>query len=283
MTAIVATRTNFDDAVLRASAERPVLVDFWAPWCAPCRALAPILERLAAEFGGRFTLAKVNVDDEPELAARYGVRGIPDCRLFVNGAVTDQFTGALPERALRDFLARALPSAAAPLVAAAKALLAKGDPVAALAKIDEAQALDPHDEDLRLTRGETLVAANRIAEAQVLAEGLDASGGVADARRLGALKARVAFGGDAGADLATLAQAAARTPVDCPAKLAYARAAAARGDYERALTEALAIVRTDRKFGDDAGRRTMLAVFDMLPPDSDLVRRYRRELSAAIN
>src|SRR5437762_4418405 len=115
MTAITVTRANFDDVVLRASAIRPVLVDFWAPWCAPCRALAPILDRLAAEFAGRFTLAKLNTEDEPELAERYGVRGIPNCKLFVDGKVIDEFTGALPEGALRDFLAATLPSPAAPL------------------------------------------------------------------------------------------------------------------------------------------------------------------------
>jgi putative thioredoxin len=283
MTAIVATGANFDDVVLRASATRPVLVDFWAPWCAPCRALAPILERLAAELGGRFALAKVNVDNEPELAARYRVRGIPDCRLFVNGAVTDEFTGALPERALRDFLARALPSAAAPLIAAAKVLLANGDAAGALAKLDEAHALDPHDADLALTRGDALVAANRIADAQAVVSELERARRPTDERRLAALKARIALAGDANVDLAALAEAAARTPVDCAAKLAYARATAARGDYERALAEALAIVRTDRNFGDDAGRRMMLAIFDALPADSDLVRRYRRELAAAIN
>src|SRR5439155_19161605 len=138
MTAITVTHANFDDAVLRASATRPVLVDFWAPWCAPCRALAPILDRLAAEFAGRFTLAKLNTEDEPELAARYSVRGIPNCKLFIDGEVADEFTGALPENALRDFIGDALPSPAAPLVVAAKALLANKDALGALGKLDDA-------------------------------------------------------------------------------------------------------------------------------------------------
>jgi len=288
MSAINLTRGNFDEVVLHASATRPVLVDFWAPWCAPCRALAPILDRLAAEFNGRFTLAKLNTEEEPELAARYGVRGIPNCKLFIDGKVADEFTGALPEAALRDFLASALPSPAAPLVDAAKASLASKDAVGALAKLDKAHALDPADEEVLLTRVEALLALNRAADAHAVVAQLEAPAQlsarpVRNERRLASLKARAAFATDAGADLLTLAQKASATPVDCAAKLAYARALAARGDYERSLAELLAIVRADRGFGDDIGRRTMLTVFEALPPDSDLVRRYRRELAAALN
>jgi putative thioredoxin len=288
MTAIIATHANFDEVVLRASATRPVLVDFWATWCAPCRALAPILDRLADEYAGRFTLAKLDTDSEPELAARYGVRGIPNCKLFVDGKVVDEFTGALPEGPLRDFLARALPSRAAPLVAEAKALLAASDPAGALARLDAALALDPEDEDALLTRVETLLALNRVADATSVVAALEAPARarirpVRDERRLAALKARAELTPDAGVDLATLARRAAATPIDCAAKLAHARALAAAGDYERALAELLAIVRTDRGFGDDIGRRTMLTVFDALPGDSDVARRYRRELAAAIH
>jgi putative thioredoxin len=288
MTASTLTRANFDDAVLHASSARPVLVDFWAPWCAPCRALAPILDRLAAEFAGRFTLAKLNTEDEPELAARYGVRGIPNCKLFVDGKVVDEFTGALPEGALRDFLAGALPSPAAAIVAAAKALLASRDAAGALGRLDEARLRDPDDEDAQLTRVEALLALNRATEANAIVAGLETPARpgarqVRDERRLAALKARAALAADAGADLAPLAWMAARTPVDCAAKLAYARALAAADDYERALAELLAIVQADRTFDDDIGRRTMLTVFEALPGDSDLVRRYRRELAAAIH
>jgi putative thioredoxin len=288
MTTITVTRANFDEAVLRASAMQPVLVDFWAPWCAPCRALAPILDDLAVEYAGRFTLAKLNTEDEPELAARYGVRGIPNCKLFVDGVVADEFTGALPEGALRDFLAGALPSPAAPLVLAAKALLAGNDSAGALARLDEAQALDPECEDMLLTRVEALLALKRAADANAVVARLETperpgARPVRDERRLAGLKARAALAIDSGADLATLARKAAATTVDCAAMLAYARALAAAGEYERALAELLVIVRTDRKFGDDIGRRTMLTVFAALPGDSDLVRRYRRELAAALN
>ncbi len=284
MTAINVTRTNFDDVVLQGSGRRPVLVDFWAPWCGPCRTLGPILDRIATEYAGRLTLAKLNTEDEPELAGSFGVRSIPNCKLFIDGNVVDEFTGALPEGAIRDFLAGALPSPAAPLVAAAKALMATGNADAALIKLDEAQAIDAQDEDLLLTQVEALLAAGRPADANALIGGIEASRrNMRDERRLAAIKARAAFAGDAGTDLATLARQAAAVPPDCAAKLAYARALAASGDYEPALEQLLAIVRTDRKFGDDVGRKMMLTVFAALPGDSDIVRRYRRELAGVLN
>jgi putative thioredoxin len=288
MSAIELTRTSFEDVVLRGSAARPVLVDFWAPWCAPCRALSPLLDRLAAELADRLTLTKLNTEDEPELAASYGVRGIPNCKLFVDGRVVDEFTGALPEAAIREFLARALPSPAAPLIAAARTLLASDDPAGALAKLEQAQALDPGSEDAVLTRTETLLALGRHADAnaalaQIATAGQPGARPVRDERRLAALAARIAFAADAGADLSELADRAAAAPADCAAKLAYARGLAARGDYERALAQLLAIVRLDREFGDDVARKTMLTVFEALPPDSDLARRYRRELASALN
>jgi putative thioredoxin len=282
MKATNATAATFEEVVLRASATRPVLVDFWAPWCAPCRALAPILDRLAAEFADRFTLVKLNTEDEPELAARYGVRGIPNCKLFVDGRVADEFTGALPEGAVRDFLAAALPSPAAPLLAAAKAMLLDNNADGALARLDEALRLDPRNEDASMTRAEALLALNRAPDAHAAVEALSTRP-VRDPRRLAGLKARATLAGHARVDLAALRQKAAATPIDGCAKLAYAQALAATGDYERALAELLAIVRWDRKFGDDVARRTMLTVFEALPNDSELARRYRRELAAAIN
>lgn len=284
MSAINVSRENFDEAVLQASAKRPVLVDFWAAWCAPCRALAPILERVASDLGGRFTLAKIDTEAEPEIAARYGVRGIPNCKLFVDGRVVDEFTGALPEAAVRRFLDDALPSLAAAQIAAAKALLATADAASALEQLEQARAIDPDDEDLQLTRVEALLALGRADEANAaLADIGSARRAVRDERRLARLGALAALATGVGGDLTALAQRAAAVPIDCAAKLAYARVLAARGAYEPALAELVAIVRTDRAFGDDVARRTMLTIFDVLPSDSEIVRRYRRELSGALH
>src|SRR5215218_2804378 len=112
MSVIDVDKTNFEALVIEGSKQVPVLVDFWAPWCAPCRALGPILEKLAAEYDGRFVLAKINSDENPALAARYGVRGIPNVKAFVAGEVIDEFSGALPESAVRQFIDNIIPSPA---------------------------------------------------------------------------------------------------------------------------------------------------------------------------
>ena len=279
---------NFDAVVVAGSRTQPVVVDFWAPWCAPCRALAPVLEKLATEMAGRFVLAKLNTDEEPELAGRFGIRGIPDVRVFVDGEVVDGFTGALPERELRAFLERALPSPVAALVDAAQARREHGDADGALAILAEARAIDAGDEALLLEEAEALLAAGRADDAAATLAPLEAPQRarlrpLRDEPRLHALKARAALRGRSGADVTMLAAAARQEPVDCAAKLAYADAVAAQGDYETALRELLQIVATDRKFGDDVGRTRMLTVFSALGGDSDLARRYRRELATVIN
>jgi putative thioredoxin len=265
-----------------------VLVDFWAAWCAPCRALAPVLDKLAAEFQGRMTLAKLDTDAEPELAARYGIRGIPNCKLFIGGKVADEFTGALPEPAVRQFLLKSLPSPVAKLVAEAERRLAARDAVGALEQLDEAFAIDPADETALLARVEAMLMLGRTAEANAIIAELESpqrarTRRVVNEARLGALKARVALASGAAGDLAPLAEAAARSPASSAAKVEYADALAARGNYERALAELLSVVQNDRAFDDDAARKRMLRIFEALGGDDDIVRRYRRELAAALN
>ena len=110
---------DFDVQVLATSQQVPVLVDFWAPWCQPCRVLKPLLEKLTAEYGGQFRLAKINSDENPESSRRWGVRGIPAVKAFVGGQLVDEFTGALPEGQVRAFIERLMPSRAIPLLEAA--------------------------------------------------------------------------------------------------------------------------------------------------------------------
>ena len=279
---------NFDEVVVRGSRERPVVVDFWAPWCGPCRMLAPILDKLAVEMEGRFTLAKLNTDDEQELAARYGIRGIPNVKAFVDGRVADEFTGVLPEAGVRAFLDRVMPSPAARAIAEAQARLAAKDAVGALAKLDEVHALDPDGEDALLTRAEALVALGRGAEAGYVLDALEAPARVRtkpvrDERRLATLRARAKLAAGGGADLAALARRAAATPPDHAARREYAAALAANGDHERALELLLSVVDADRGADGDAAKKAMLTIFEALGSDSDLARRYRRSLAAIVN
>jgi putative thioredoxin len=286
--AIAVDRDTFDQVVLLGSTGTPVLVDFWAPWCAPCRALAPILDRVAAEFEGRLTLAKVNTDEEPDLASAYGVRGIPNCKLFVDGRVVDEFTGVLPESALREFITRSVPSVASSLVEEAKARLIEDDVGPALELLDQALAIDPDDEEAALTRIEALLHVDRAAEAVASASELAAPERTArrpirDSMRLATLQARARLATGGAADLEALAQRAAQAPDDPQARLDYANALAAQGDFRRALDELLAIVDADRSYGDEAARKAMLTIFEALGSDSELARQYRRELASSLN
>lgn len=276
---------DFDEKVLAASRQVPVLVDFWAPWCQPCRILKPILEQLAAAYGGRFLLAKVNSDENQELAARYGVRGIPAVKAFVDGRLVDEFTGALPEPQIREFLDRLLPSPAEPLRREALATWERGDLAAARRIMAEAIDLDPRNDDAYLDYVEMSLAANELAEADEL---LDAVADRArDTARVAALKARLrlaAAGG--GADAAALRAQLEADPADLGARLALANALALAQDYRGALENLLDIVRRDRRWHEEAGRKTMLTLFDLLaaqPQYDGLVREFRVALARTLN
>ncbi|HZP93277.1 MAG TPA: tetratricopeptide repeat protein [Burkholderiales bacterium] len=280
--AIDIDRSNFETAVLEESRKRPVLVDFWAPWCGPCRALTPVLERLAEAYAGRFLLARVNSDENAELAAAFGVRGIPNVKAFDDGKLADEFTGALPEGAVRQFIDRLLPSAAELKRREAKGAFARGDAAAALAILEAAQAMEPNDDAIKLDRAEILHALGRATEAQAL---LGELGPLAlRDPRAGRLRAELAFAqAPDDVSLADLEQRVRTRPADLDARLALARRYAAERRYEPALEQLLQIVRADRRFADDAGRKNMLAVFELLGDEHELTGKYRRLLAAALH
>lgn len=282
------TVADFDAKVLAASQQVPVIVDFWAPWCQPCRVLKPILEKLAAEYGGRFILAKVNSDENQELSARYGVRGIPAVKAFVGGQMADEFTGALPEGQVREFIDRLIPSPAEPLRQESLALAAAGDLGGARQKIVEAINLDPHNDTSYL---DFIQLSLDLGSADALAEANELMNVVADRARdrarVESLQARLRMAGSAGSvDVAALQAQIAQDANAHEARLQLANALALQHDYRGALENLIEIVRRDRKWNEEAGRKGMLNLFTLLaaqPQYDDLVRGYRIQLSRTLN
>ena len=273
---------EFEQEVIEESRNRPVVVDFWAPWCGPCKSLKPILEKLAEEYGGKFLLAKVNADENQELSTRFGVRGIPAVKAVVNGEIVDEFSGALPEPAVREWLDKLLPGPADELRVQAAEKLAAGDAAGALEILAEASKLDPQNEWVRLDAAEVLFELGQDAEAQRLLDTL--KGEAAGDPRAAQLKARLGFaaGAKAGVDESALLGRIGANENDLDARLKLANYYAANGHYPQAFEQLLEIVQRDRTFEDDAGRKTMLDLFTLLGADP-LVSEYRKKLARALN
>lgn len=279
------TVADFEQKVLNASFAAPVLVDFWAEWCQPCRILKPLLEKLAAEYGGRFMLAKVNADENAELSARYGVRGIPAVKAFVNGEIKDEFTGALPEAQVREFLGRLIPSPAEPLRLAAAEARRQGDADSARELLLQALEADAGDEAVQLDLAELCLDAGACDDARGILDGLADS--CRDRVRMEALGARLELAASGGAaDVAELKRRLAADADDHAARLQLANARALAHDYRAACEHLLEIVRRDRRWNDEAGRKTLLTLFSLLASQSehdDLVREYRVALARTLN
>ena len=276
------TTATFQAEVIEASKTVPVVVDFWAPWCGPCQVLKPILEKLAAEYGGRFKLAKVNSDENQEIAAAFGIRSIPDVMGFRDGKPVNHFLGALPESQVRAFIDRLVPSPSELERVRALDLVEAGDVAGSEAALRRALELDAGNDPARLDLAQLLIQAKRADEVAPL---LDAVRPDVDLdARVEALRAAIAFarGSQSGKGEADLRAKIAADPQDHEARLALAAAYAGTKRYREALDELLEIVRRNKDWNDGAARKQILAIFSLAEKDADLVSDYRRRLASAL-
>lgn len=279
---VAVTSANFQSIVIEGSYERPVLVDFWADWCAPCRMLMPILSKLADEYKGRFLLAKVNTDEEQALAFQFGIRSLPTVQLFRNGEVVDQFMGALPESQVRAFLENHLPRASDSLIDRAQNAIAAGDLASARSFLERVRREDPENKRLPLVEVQLLAASGEIKEALAAIERLPLE--FAGDPEVAALRAQLGFAQvlEHAPGESELAARLAANPKDSEARYQLAAHLVLKGDYEGALEQLLELVKRDRAYGEDAGRKGMLAIFDLLGNGHELVSRYRAKMMSAL-
>jgi putative thioredoxin len=264
---------SFEMSVIERSKQLPVVVDFWAPWCGPCRLLGPILESLVGSYGGRIELAKLNTDENPNISARYRIEGIPAVKGFRNGVLASEFTGALPEPQVRAFLQKLLPSEADELADAAVRQAYAGDIEAAEGTYRRAIVQDPSHRAANLGLARLLLARDQTDEALRLLGNLPAD---PEATRLRAeLTLRQSAGG---ADVAALRKRIEQDPSDVAAHYQLGMTLAAGGDYEEALDHLLEVVRLDRKYENDGGRRGVLEIFEVLGDADPRTQSYRRQL-----
>lgn len=277
----VSERT-FQTDVLERSKEVPVVVDFWAAWCGPCRMLGPVLERLASEANGDWVLAKLDVDQNPQLAMRYGVQGIPAVKAFVDGRVADEFVGAQPEPMVRRFIQGLAPGQGDRRVKEAQAAEKAGGLEKAETLYRQILTDEPNHARALVGLGRVLFGQGRLEEA---AEALDRVPRH-EAARKEAEKwlAQIEFRRESAAcgGLADCREKLAADPNNVAARYGVAMALAAEGHYDDALRHLLTIVKQDRTFRDDAARRAMLSIFAILGDDSRLAQEYRSKLAMAI-
>jgi putative thioredoxin len=253
---IEVTEADFEERVIEASRRVPVVVDFWAGWCRPCLVLGPILERLADQYGGRFTLAKLDVDSNPALASRYDVQGIPAVKAFRDGQVASEFVGAQPEDMVRRFLDQVVPSEADDLVAEARGAVSVEEAEAAYRKAIE---LRPDHPEALTGLAELLSARGETDEARALLLGVPAQGA---SRRL-------------------LAELDLRAEAGEATELGRAAAQLLDGKPREALDRCLILISSDGAVREEA-RRLMLRIFDVLGDDHPLTGEYRSRLASAL-
>jgi len=277
------TEQDFEKEVLEASRKVPVLVDFWAAWCGPCRVLGPLLEKAVEERQGEVLLAKVNSDENPNLGARYGIQSIPTVLAFVNGNPANGFMGAIPDAAIRRFIDDVLPKEADKIARKAAESESAGRYDEALERYRDGLRKDPSHPGSLIGRLRTLVRLERWKEAEEAHRKMP--GTVQLEPEVQTLKTRLDFANTRetdGASIAELQKKVQADPDDLESRDRLASLYAAGKLYREALDEWLAIVRRDRRFQEDGARKKMIQIFELIDPRGPLAEEFREKLARVI-
>ena len=279
---VEATADNFAELVLARSRTVPVVVDFWAGWCAPCQMLMPVLHALAEEYRGKFILATVDTDREQQLALEYGVRSLPTVKLFKDGQVVDEFMGAQPPAAVRAFIDRHLEKPWDKLLTAALVALDGGQTDQARRLLEEVLEQDPANLQATLALARLQIRSGEAQQTQALLDALPLEHRENPEVKALAGLARFARAAQEAPDAAELERRLAEDPADLEARYRLGARKVLAEDYEGAMEEFLETMRRDRSFQDDLGRRSLLAVFEILGDRGELVNRYRRRMASLL-
>jgi putative thioredoxin len=291
------TLENFEAEVITASMQTPVLVDFWATWCGPCKVIGPILEKLETDYGGRFKLVKIDSDQEQQLASAFGIRSIPTVILLMGGQPVDGFMGAMPEGQIRQFLDKHLPEGDgiedAEIVSEEEEAPAALDDASKLEMLQHSVAADPSDDAARFDYVKALLAAGRTDDAKVAFAPVITK--VAIDRRFDALQRWMdAIDAAEKSSLASFDSKIAANKRDFDARFGRAQFLMAKQRFTEAMDELLEILMRDKKWNDELARKTYIAILEVIeppkvkvadgqiPPDDPTVATYRRRLSSVV-
>lgn len=263
--------SNFEDEVLEKSKQIPVLVDFWAPWCGPCRTLSPALERLAEKYNNKFVLVKINTDENQELAVKYGIRGIPAVKLFSNGNIIDEFVGALPENMVEDWLKKAIPSKYRSSIESAKKLFVSRKLQEAKGIVERVLDNEPNNEEAKLLMGKILLFQDRD-KARELVKGVDNSlENFEEAESITTL-----------IDLLDKYENDTLPEGEGENEYAAAIEELKSQKFDLALEKFINVVKINRQYDEDGARRACIAIFKYLGEESETTLKHRKEFNSSL-
>ncbi len=283
MYSIEVSEQNFQTEVIEKSKQVPVVVDFWAPWCGPCQVLKPVLEKLADEYQGKFYLAKINADENQSLSAQFGVRGIPSVKAVYNGKIVNEFTGALPEPAVREFLDQIIPNESEIKRQQAMSVYESGDLQAAMTLLNNAIELDENNFNAIINLASLLLEDNNSHAAKDVIEKLPTDMQLDENVRELLTRIELMERTSEIPDKQTLMQQMRDDDMNLQARLDLANHYISEQAYDDAFELLFDVLKKDRHYADEAARKTMLSVFTILGPQDPRVRSARKTLASLLN